>query len=192
MRTKNKKGQVAIEFLMMFILCSSLLFYIFYFAVSLSALQYQQYVTFMIGRAITSSSPTYDEKAKRANAVMASFQMTDSSKLHVVTPPVCSINDSSTGFRNILQYWDDPNIGLSYSTFSTAGIACSVEMSQVLPGILMGSKQSLKVAIESMTGSEMSDDHCQCLVNDYNKLWKDCLAPSGGAGTNPAIIDNGC
>jgi len=52
MPTNNKKGQVAVEFLIMFILCASLLFYIFYFAVSLSALQYQQYVTFMIGRAI--------------------------------------------------------------------------------------------------------------------------------------------
>jgi len=191
MHTKNKKGQVAIEFLFMFILCSSLLFYIFYFAVSLSALQYQQYVTFMIGRAITSSSPSYDEKAKRANAVMASFQTTDSSKLKVVSPPVCSINDPSHGFRNILQYWSDPQIGLDYSTFSTTGIACSVEMSQVLPGLLMGSQKSLKVAIESMTGSEMSDDHCKCLVNDYTRLWSDCLPP-GGAGASTAVIDNGC
>ena len=146
----------------------------------------------MVGRAITSSSPTYEMKKSRANAVLVSFQMTDSSKLHAVTPPVCSINDASTGFRNILKYWGGTATGLRYSTFSTAGIACSVEMSQVLPSMLLDNKRNLKVAIESMTGSEMSDEHCKCLMNDYSKIWEDCLGSQGGTATNSAVIDNGC
>ncbi|MCX6113135.1 MAG: hypothetical protein NTY22_07655 [Proteobacteria bacterium] len=186
----NRRGQVAVEFLIMFILSASLLFYIFYFAISLSALQYQQYVTFMVGRAITSSSSTYADKSTRANAVLASFSGTDSSKLLVVSAPVCSINDSSTGFRNIMKYWGGNQTGLRYSTFSTAGIACNVQMSQVLPNILLGSKNNLTVAIESMTGSEISDDHCKCLINDYNNTWEDCLTSGGTA--NAVMIDNGC
>ncbi|MEI6080218.1 MAG: hypothetical protein WCQ53_06265 [bacterium] len=185
---KNKKGQVAVEFLIMFILAASLLFYIFYFAISLSALQYKQYVTFMVGRAITSSSKTYSLKGSRAGIIKSSFDITDSSKdMRAVSNPVCPLDDQGavgSGFRGLLNYGFAPN----YNVFSNAGIACSVDLSQVLPNILMGKAGKLTVAIESMTGSEMSDAHCRCLL-DFNKTWNDCLT-EGGAGD--ALIDNGC
>ena len=194
-RIKCKKGQVAVEFLFMFIIASTLLIYIFYFALSLSALQYKQYITYMVGRAITSSSPTYADKSNRATLVLGMYNGTDSSKLAVAGAPVCSIDDSSTGFRYLMDYWPgDPIAGKpSYRISSTAGIACSVTLPNVLPGILLGKSTSLAVAIESMTGTEMSDDHCKCLL-DFTKTWEDCLPLPGGGGGLPtyAIIDNGC
>jgi hypothetical protein len=188
---KGKKGQVAVEFLFMFVIASTLLIYIFYFSLSLSALQYKQYITYMVGRTITSSSPTYAKKGGRATMLLAAYNTTDSSKLTVAGPPVCSIGDSSTGFRNILQYWPSADIGLRYDIFSTAGIACSVSLPDVLPGILLGKSKSLAVAVESMTGTEMSDEHCKCLLN-FGKTWKDCLGPGAGVSADDAIIDNGC
>lgn len=192
MREINKKGQVAIEFLIMFILSASLIFYIFSFAVSLSALQYKQYVTYMVGRAIASSSPTYAMKGIRADALKSMFDVADGSMISSVTwgAAQCSLSDSSTGFRNILKYWGN-DMGLSYSIFSTAGIACSVDLSQVLPDILYGGSGKLSVAIDSVTGSEMSDAHCKCLLSDFKNTWQDCINDTGNYNSG-AVIDNGC
>ncbi|MEI6092276.1 MAG: hypothetical protein WCQ47_01160 [bacterium] len=193
MRQNNIRGQVAVEFLIMFILSASLLFYIFYFAVSLSALQYKQYVTYMVARAITSSSPTYAEKGARASMIKSMFDVADGSKNLSATwgASQCSINDSSTGFRNIMKYYGGAE-GLDYSIFSTAGIACSVDMNQVLPGILSGSSGKLSVAVESMTGSEISEAHCKCLLSEFNSTWLDCINDTGNYNLNGVAIDNGC
>ena len=61
-RNKNNKGQVAVEFIMMFVVCVSVLIYIFYLSFSLASVQYKNYITFMIGRAVAASAPTYAEK----------------------------------------------------------------------------------------------------------------------------------
>jgi hypothetical protein len=192
MPKNNKKAQVAVEFLFMFIISASVIIYIFYFALSLSALQYRQYVAFMVGRAVTSSSKNYDTKRVRAVAVQSSYDMTPSSKMDVSQGFQCSVNssDAGQGFRNILQYWSGTLDTERYDIFSTAGIACSVKMPYILPNIIAGTGgQTLELAIESMTGSEISNEHCRCLL-DFKKDWKECLGES--VGGNLAIADNDC
>jgi len=192
MNINNKKAQVAVEFLFMFIVSAVVIIYIFYFALSLSALQYRQYATFMVGRAITSSSPSYDNKRMRASAIRTSYDSTPSSKMEVTKNFLCSISNANAadGFRNVLKYWSGDLDNPRYDIFSTAGIACSVDMPYILPNIIAGTGgETLEVAIESMTGSEISDDHCRCLL-DFKKKWKECLEENVGGGL--AIIDNGC
>ena len=192
-KLNNKKAQVAVEFLFMFIISASVIIYIFYFALSLSVLQYRQYMTFMTGRAITSSSPSYSVKSTRAGAVSDMYNNTASSSMNVSTGFECSIDDQAAnqGFRNVLQYWSGEGDKPRYDIFSTAGIACSVNLPYLLPNVIAGTGgQSLTVAIESMTGTEISDAHCKCLMNFKNN-WSDCLQENDG-GQGLAIIDNDC
>jgi len=193
MNINNKKAQVAVEFLFMFIVSAVVIIYIFYFALSLSALQYRQYATFMVGRAVTSSSPSYEKKSKKALEIQTSYDSTPSSKMEVSKNFLCSISNSAAdiGFRNVLRYWSSEKINKPrYDIFSTAGIACSVDMPYILPNIIAGtSGDPFQVAIESMTGSEISEDHCKCLL-DFKKKWEECLHENIGGGL--AIIDNGC
>jgi hypothetical protein len=193
MGIKNKRAQVAVEFLFMFIIAAALIIYIFYFALSLSVLQYRQYLTFMVGRAVSSSSKDYETKRVRAVAVQSVYDMTESSKMDVSKDFVCSLDasDAGKGFRNVLQYWSGDVDKPRYDIFSTAGIACSVEMPYILPNIISGTGgKSLKLAIESMTGSEISNEHCRCLL-DFKKTWEDCLSEQVG-GQDLAIVDNDC
>lgn len=63
-RLNNSEGQVAIEFILMFILVAFIVFYIWNLCIGISALQLREYATFMVGRAVTASYKTYDEKNK--------------------------------------------------------------------------------------------------------------------------------
>ncbi len=186
MRSKgSKKGQVAVEFVMMFVLVISVIIYAFYFAVSFAALHYRSYEVFMIGRAILASSKSYGDKLSRANEVKAKYD--GASVITAVSAPVCDLNPSN-GFRGIMDYGFPSGFNIS----SNAGIACSVYANYLLPGIITRSSgNQLMLALESMTGSEISDDHSQCAMDPKNK-WMDCLASSatGGSVLN-VIADNG-
>ena len=186
---KNKKGQVAVEFIMMFVLCVSVIIYVFYFCFSLASLEYKTYVEFMVGRAITSSSPKYADKKNRADQIITQFNTTSShyGSSTVTGPLSCDLN-STDGFRGIMAY--GANGAVNYDVVSNAGVACELPMPYVLPSILTRkSGSAFSVAIESMTGSEISDDHCKCAL-DITKTWKQCLDET--PGNSEVYIDNGC
>ena len=190
---RSKKGQVAVEFLMMFILVVSVIIYAFYFAVSFAALHYRSYEAFMVGRAILSSSSNYSTKLSRAKEVK---DMYDSSLDPAIAKNVsrkfdCDFTgNNSLGFRGIMDY----GIPTDFSVFSNAGIACSVYADYILPAVVTRSGgNQLKVAVESMTGSEMTEDHCTCALNP-DQTWKECLriVTQGTTNQTTYVIDNGC
>jgi len=186
---KSKKGQVAVEFLMMFILVISVIVYAFYFAVSFAALHYRSYEVFMIGRAILSSSKSDSVKLSRAQEVQTMY---DSSLDPAIAKNIsanlsCDFGgNSSKGFRGIMDYGYPAKFNVS----SNAGIACSVYANYILPAVVTRSGDNqLKVAIESMTGSEITEEHCECALSP-EKTWGECLQ---SAQTFPNLfIDNGC
>lgn len=186
-KLKNKKGQVAVEFIMMFVLCVSVVIYVFYFCYSLASLEYKTYVGFMAGRAISSSSPSYSDKKDRADNVINQFNTTASHYgSTMVTGPLQCNFDSSNGYRGIMEYGA---VGVDYYVVSNAGVACQLPMPYVMPSLLTKSMSgSFSVGLESMTGSEISDKHCNCAL-DFSKNWKSCLSEEAGSG---GIIDNGC
>jgi Flp pilus assembly protein TadG len=178
MSLKDKKGQVAVEFVFMFVICASLLIYVFYFAISLATLQNREYGAFMVGRSITSSSQNDTTKKANAAKTLAMYNGTTSSGYSIVSKLTCDL-DQSNGFRDILNY----GAGAGYDVVSTTGIACSVTMPFVLP---LG--KPLNVAIEAMTGSEITNDHCSCAL-DFKRGWKNCFS---SGGLERSYIDNGC
>jgi len=190
---KAKKGQVAVEFLLMFILVISIIVYAFYFAVSFAALHYRSYEAFMVGRAILSSSSSYSAKLTRAQAVK---DMYDKSLSPAIVKNIsknfsCAFDGSnSNGFRGIMDY----GYSVDYNVFSNAGIACSVYADYILPSVVTRSgNNQLKVAVESMTGSEMTEDHCMCALNP-DSTWGECLKIVSQSSTTQILffIDNGC
>ena len=188
MKRVNRKGQVAVEFLLMFIIVISVIIYAFYFAFSLASLHYKTYVTFMVGRSVLASSKNYQTTLNRAKAELASFESSDVAKTQRATTNFeCSLDASPQGFRGILNYGNP----VRFDVFTNAGIACSMDVDNILPSVLTGSSgNSLKIAIESMTGAELSEDHCKCLM-DFSKKWGDCLNEViSGQAISP--IDNGC
>lgn len=185
---KNKKGQVAVEFIMMFVLCVSVIVYIFYFCFSLASLEYKTYVEFMVGRAITSSSPKYTDKKIRAEQVLGQFNTTDShyGSSTVTGPLQCEFGDPASGYRGVMDYGTS---GVDYDVVSNAVMACSLPMPYILPSIITRKAgNTFNVAIESMTSSEMSEDHCRCAL-DLLKTWKQCLDETFTGGV---YVDNGC
>ena len=179
----SKKGQVAVEFIMMFVLVISIIIYAFYFAISFAAIHYRSYEVFMVGRAILSSSKSYNDKSLQANKIKAEYDA--AAQITAVTAPVCEI-DPANGFRGIMDYGYPTGFNIS----SNAGIACSVYANYLLPAIITRSSgNKLQVAIESMTGSEISDDHVRCAM-DPGKTWMDCLSAAGGSLIDYKV-DNG-
>lgn len=185
---KDRKGQVAVEFIMMFVLCVSVIIYIFYFCYSLASLEYKTYVQYMVGRTITASSKKYDEKKGRADAIIAQFNVMPShyAATRVTSPLMCQDLDPTNGYRGILDYG---TAGINYDVVSNVGVACSLSMPYVLPSIISGrGANALNVAIESMTGSEISDEHCKCALGLENN-WKNCVDENISGSY---YIDNGC
>lgn len=166
----SKKGQVAVEFVMMFVLVISVIIYAFYFAVSFTALHYRSYEVFMIGRAILSSAKTYNEKGTYAAGIQAQYD--SAAVITTVSKPTCDMDlTKGPGFRGIMDYGYPAN----FSIFSNAGIACSVNANYLLPSLITRSNgNQLQVAIESMTGSEISNKHSECAM-DPTKTWEDCI-----------------
>ncbi len=183
---KSKKGQVAVEFIMMFVLCVSVIIYVFYFCYSLASLEYKSYVQYMVGRTITSASEKYNDKVTGVNSLLTKFNTTDShyGATDATGKLDCDL-DASQGFRGILQYGN----GVRYPVVSNVGVACSVTAPLILPSILTKTKDSLTVTIESMTGSEISDEHCKCALG-IDKTWSNCVNEAS-SGTE-VFIDNGC
>ncbi|MBN1114005.1 MAG: hypothetical protein JXA66_01555 [Oligoflexia bacterium] len=190
----QRKGQVAVEFMFMFILVGMLMAYIFKFAVTTAALEYREYAAFMVGRAITASAVSYTEKATKASMVNSLYN--DSAGMKVTkagSPPndlQCSENigeGRDNAFKNAITY----GTGSDYASVSNTGIACSITLGEILPV----STEEFKVVIESMTGSEISDTHCNCEM-DFNNDWAACVSnplenpPAVNSGGG--LLDNGC
>lgn len=184
---KLKKGQVAVEFLLMFILVISVIIYAFYFAVSFAALHYRSYEVFMVGRSILSSSDNYDTKLTRAKEVMDMYEKSPAIPKNMSKKLTCDFSgNNSKGFRGIMNYGYEPDFNVS----SNAGIACSVYSNYILPAVVTRSGDNqLKVAIESMTGSEITEDHCKCALT-AGETWEECLKSEQKFYT--PLIDNGC
>jgi hypothetical protein len=173
---------------MMFVLCISVIIYIFYFCYSLASLEYKSYVQYMLGRTITSASVKYSEKKQDADNLLTKFNTTDSHYgATLITGRLDCNLDSSQGFRGILQYGTG---GVNYNVVSNVGVACSVKAPMILPSLITSkSTGPLTVTMESMTGSEISDDHCKCALG-LDKTWSNCVS-EGNSGTE-VYIDNGC
>jgi len=189
---KSKKGQVAVEFLLMFILVISVIIYAFYFAVSFAALHYRSYEVFMVGRTILSSSKSYGVKLSRANEVKDMYDKSLSPAIasNISRELTCDFSgNNAKGFRGIMDY----GYPVKFNVASNAGIVCSVYANYILPAVVTRSGgNQLKVAIESMTGSEITEDHCLCAL-DPNATWGDCLQiVSQGSTIKNFFIDNGC
>ena len=186
-RVNGKKGQVAVEFILMFVFVISVIIYAFYFSVSFAALHYKSYEAFMVGRAVLASSDKYSTRLSRAQDVQTMYDQSAASKITMVSALQCNFSSQDGGFRGIMDY----KYSTGYDVYSNAGIACSVYANYILPSIVTrNSGNTLQVAVESMTGSEISDEHCKCAM-DPGKKWSDCLQ-EGGQPTIKPVIDNGC
>jgi len=130
---------------MMFVLCVSVIIYIFYFCFSLASLEYKTYVEFMLGRTITSSSPTYTFKQAREGQVLQQFHANASQfGPSTVTGDLTCLLEPSKGYRGTMLYGTN---NVNYDVTSNAGIACGLSMPHVLPSMLTGnSSNMLKVA----------------------------------------------
>ncbi|MFH1223529.1 MAG: class III signal peptide-containing protein [Pseudomonadota bacterium] len=188
-RLINKKGQVAVEFMFMFIIVISVIIYAFYFSFSLSSLHYRNYETFMIGRSVFASSLDYKTKKSRAESVMAGFQASAHNTTSSVTKDFqCTLDGEGSGFRGILDYGSGKS---DFYIYTNAGIACSVSAGYLLPSVITRSSGgSMTLAMDAMTGSEISDKHCECLLSNTNNKWSDCLGEQ--TSNNKPFIDNGC
>lgn len=70
---KNTTGQVAVEFILMFVIVSVIVIYIWNLSIGLAALQVREYASFMVGRAITAAYDSNDKKSSAASAVMSLY-----------------------------------------------------------------------------------------------------------------------
>lgn len=180
---KEKKGQVTVEFILMFIISASFLIYITFFSFSLTNLQYKEYIAFMMGRVVSASAQSYSTKKQNALALKNLYESTSAASMTVTTPLECSL-DTSNGFRKILNY----TTTVAYDVVSNTGIACSVKINNILP-----SMRPVSVAMEMMTGSQISDNHCNCSLKFSNAgYWKTCLSEGSSGSTDRGLIDNGC
>lgn len=187
MNKLNKKGQVAVEFILMFVLVVSVIIYAYYFAVSFAAVHYRSYQTFMVGRTIFASTKDYQDRKIRADAIMDLYEQRASAKLGVTKDFKCDM-DPSKGFRGTMDY----GYSIKFNVFSNAGLACSFSSDYILPALITrNSGNNVELALESMTGSEISDDHCKCSMQ-IDKTWLDCLNISSGNQIFEPTIDNGC
>ncbi len=141
----------------------------------------------MLARTITSASEKYSQKKLDADNLLTKFDTPDSHYgATLITGRLDCELDPSQGFRGILQY----GTGVSYGAFSNVGVACSVIAPRILPSLITGkSTGPLTVTMESMTGSEISDEHCKCALG-LDKTWSNCVS-EGNSGTE-VYIDNGC
>ena len=183
---KSERGQVAVEFLIVFILMAVLILYIYIFDISLATIQKQNYVAFMVGRTITASASNYAKKGSNAQLVLDMYNSSPATLKNLTTGKLdCGLTPTNKGFRNILEYGS----GVWYDVASTIGIACKMSTPYLLP---VNSK-NFKVATDLMMASEISDDHCKCVtvIGDSSKTrsWKACLdeKPKG-----VIFVDNGC
>jgi hypothetical protein len=191
----NRRGQVAVEFMLMFILVGTIFLYIFSFAISMSAAQIRSYAAYMVGRAAFSAASTNSVKGTNALATISQWNSSDGLGTTSLAASIihCGNLQSSAGqsFRDIMQYSQS---GLNYDVVSNAGVACSFELYHVLPPPPVSEQgENLKVAADAMLGSQISDDHCKCGMILQN-TWKGCVGGDGtGASvTNAGLIDNGC
>lgn len=175
----NSEGQVAIEFILMFILVAFIVFYIWNLCIGIAALQLREYATFMVGRAVTASYKTYDEKKQSAENVMGMYNSGNGfvASAGVASKISCDINNS--GNRGL--YSNKGNV--DWFTVSDVGVACSMTVKGIMP---MG--EALNLVSESMTWSEISDEHCECALQ-FDQTWKKC---ADGSSPSTKFIDNGC
>jgi uncharacterized protein (UPF0333 family) len=180
---KEKKGQVTVEFILMFIISASFLIYITFFSFTLTNLQYKEYIAFMMGRVVSASAQSYSTKKDNALELKNLYESTSSASMTVTTPLECSLY-TNNGFRKILNYGAD----IAYDVVSITGIACSTKLNNILP-----SMRPVSVAMEMMTGSQISDKHCECSLKFSNAgYWKTCLNEASSGNTEKGLIDNGC
>lgn len=89
----------------------------------------------------------------------------------------CDIDNN--GNRGL--YWNKGDI--DWFAISDVGVACSMTVKGIMP---MG--EALDVVSESMTWSEISDEHCECALQ-FDQTWKKCI---NGSSSGTKFIDNGC
>lgn len=195
-RKKNKKiinnimAQVAVEFLIVFIIFSGLMFYIYGLAVSLTGLQHAEYVGFMVGRTITASAKRYGSsnatggsgRTKYTSAVLVKSWYNKNRTIRSVGEMYCGL-ETTTGYRKILDY--SPKIGPNIA--SNTGVACRVNAPRLLP-LVIG---DFELAFDELMGSDISDDHAHCSMSFKNN-WTKCIEEEiPDADTEIIVFDNG-
>lgn len=176
---KNKKGQVAVEFILTFSVFLILFILLYRFSLSLASTQLRQYITFMAGRSAASGTYSYSDKVNNINATIDQYTSSDGAiSSSLVSEFVCSNNGSNSYQRGNLLY----NSGqVNYDLGANAGVACKITTSPMIG--------SVDFVSEAMIGSDISIKHCKCLL-DFKKTWQECLGE--GAGNEKSFSDNGC
>jgi len=189
--SKNKKGQVAVEFLIMFTLVVFFIIYLFFFAITLAGVQVREYITFMTGRAATASAVDYKTKEElNIDTTFSKYAGSRSAKILFDTGTGAGFGTLYPSFRGgrhqrgVLQYaGGTPELGV----VANAGVATKFSVATLLPT----SSGEFNAVIESMTGSEMSDAHSECLLADFKNTWEDCLGEnSPGSSGKSSFSDN--
>ena len=195
LRKKNKNfikstaAQVAVEFLIVFIIFSGFMFYIYGLGVSLAGLQHAEYFGFMVGRSITTSAKKYGSgnatgspgRTKYTSAVLVKSWYNKNRTILSVSEMQCGL-DGTSGYRDILNY----GAGVGPNIASTTGVACKVSA----PGLLPIQIKPFELAFDVMMGSDISDDHAKCAMS-FTKTWEDCLGEGTPLDTEVIIYDNG-
>lgn len=178
-KIRNKKGQVAVEFILTFSVVIVLFILLYRYSLSVVSLQYHQYITFMAARSAASGTQNYADKVTNIQSTITQYRNSEGVMSNaLVSGFVCSNDGGSPSQRGNLAY----NTGkVDYSLGANAGIACKISMTPLT--------SKVDFVSEAMLGSAISEDHCKCLL-DFTKTWKDCL--NEGGGNKKSISDNGC
>ena len=186
---KDNKAQAAVEFLMVFIVFTAIMFYIYSLGISLLGLQNAEYFGFMVGRTITDSAKRYGSGSGTATAGITKYgtatkMLALANKnilINAVSRLSCGI-DGSNGYRKILNYSNANGPRVASST----GIACRVSA----PGLLPMPKGVFLVAFDELMGSDISDDHAACAMS-FKKDWLACLKDETIPSDEIIVNDNG-
>jgi len=177
---RNKKGQVAVEFIITFSIVIILFILLYRFSISLAQINLHQYITFMGGRAAASGTSSYSVKASNVESTISTYLNANGANLSSLVKNFKCINETGEAHqRGNLAYFRGE---VNYSIGSNAGIACSFSISPII--------NEVKLVSEAFIGSDISSAHCKCLL-DYKNTWRDCLG-EGSATEKSAISDNGC
>lgn len=179
---RNRRGQVAVEFILTFSVVIVLFVLIYRFSISLATVQLKQYITFMAGRAAASGTATYTDKQANIQATLDTYAGSTGSKaVGLVREFTCSsttAEGSKEHQRGIISY----NKGtVDFDVGSNAGLACMINISPLISNVSLVS--------EAMLGSDISESHCRCLL-DFKKSWLECLDENEGVAES--YEDNGC
>jgi len=177
---RNNKGQVAVEFIIVFSVVIVLFIFLYRFSISLSQISLRQYITYMGGRAAAASTSTYDDKASNVETTLGSYlNSSGATSSSLIKNFKCTNENGAAHQRGNLAYAAGQ---INFDIGSNAGIACSYSITPIL--------NNVDLVSEAFIGSDISSNHCKCLL-DFKNRWGDCISEYP-PGEKASISDNGC